>query len=74
MRIDSASSVPPHIHPPIAQVPSAIRETLKGAVRYSISALLGLISEFMTFLVGLGPLSAAISARNSFELEVRPCP
>ena len=27
--IDSASSVPPHIQPPIAQVPMATRDTLR---------------------------------------------
>src|SRR5208337_4173954 len=45
--IASASSVPPHIHPPIAHAPSAMRETLSGAAIYSISALFGLISELM---------------------------
>src|SRR5580765_6855608 len=27
--MDSTSSVPPHIHPPMAQVPSAIRELMR---------------------------------------------
>jgi hypothetical protein len=29
VEIDSASSVPPHIHPPIAHVPSATADTLR---------------------------------------------
>ena len=38
--IASLSSVPPHIHPPIAQVPSAMREASRGnpaIFRYSIA-------------------------------------
>src|ERR1700722_11538085 len=55
--IAAVSSVPPHIQPPIAQVPSAMRESLKGVARYSISALSRLGSEVMIFLVSCMPRS-----------------
>src|SRR5271165_1733305 len=64
--IASASSVPPHIHPPIAHVPSAMRETANGAARYAISALSGLISEVITFLLW-EPANVAPRAQSSRE-------
>jgi hypothetical protein len=36
--IDWVSSLPPHIQPPIAQVPSAMRETMSEVVGISISS------------------------------------
>src|SRR5580704_14070118 len=36
VRMDSFSSVPPHIQPPMAQVPSAIRELIKFVPLISI--------------------------------------
>ena len=35
----SASSVPPHIHPPIAQVPIATGDTLSDVPGISVSAM-----------------------------------
>jgi hypothetical protein len=35
----SASSLPPHIHPPIAQVPSAMREPFIGTVPMAIISI-----------------------------------
>ena len=37
--IDSASSVPPHIQPPIAQVPSVMRETLSPVPGMSANSM-----------------------------------
>src|SRR5579862_3024421 len=51
VRIDSASSLPPHIQPPIAQVPRAIRETfifVPDMIVYSIA-------PFLSRMAGLQP-------------------
>src|SRR5271165_926613 len=71
--IASASSVPPHIHPPIAHVPSAMRETLNGAARYSIPALFGLISEIMVSCPSLArrsrDMSTSIDVARKTDLQ-----
>src|SRR5215204_1532497 len=59
VRMDSASSVPPHIQPPIAHVPSAMREAFTGAVaisRVSMSAFEALLSRviFQFFVLSSG--------------------
>src|ERR1700735_653633 len=85
--IAAGSSVPPHIQPPIAQVPSAMRESLKGVARYSISAVSRLASEVMIFLVRCLPRSFFDRRRRTpiyrsenachdlclNDLEYRPC-
>src|SRR5271163_2193579 len=71
VRIDCASSVPPHIHPPIAQVPRPMRETLSGVPVISMDSMRGLIelgraviaveviSEFLSNRAPIGESSTA---------------
>src|SRR5216683_6868032 len=63
VRMDSFSSVPPHIQPPMAQVPSAIRELMRFVpsmlMNSSMVVLLVVWSEIVIFLakplwVGVG--------------------
>src|SRR5580658_6762532 len=73
--IAAASSVPPHNHPPIAHVPSAMREALNGAARYSISALFGLISEIMisrpSLVRGSRHMPTSIDVARNADLKAR---
>src|ERR1700686_1704423 len=53
VRIASASSVPPHIHPPIAHVPSAMGDTLSdvpGVTANAQSRLYGAANPALTYL------------------------
>src|SRR4029077_20286373 len=69
VRMDSFSSVPPHIQPPMAQVPSAIRELMIFVPLTSIySCMLSL--SFLVVLVSLATEHAwrdAIAAGQIFQ-------
>src|SRR5262249_58228856 len=55
---DSASSLPPHIHPPMAQVPSATRETLSDVPGISTRCMLiSRVSDWRAMVLVLGKLS-----------------
>src|ERR1700752_4592620 len=69
---DSASSVPPHIHPPIAQVPIATDETLSEVPGISVSAsfILTSISRDRRRGVESGFLLGDASKRSPVEITV----
>src|SRR5229473_3743704 len=64
VRIDSFSSLPPHIQPPMAQVPSAIREELRLVpLILMCSSMLSLSCSFLKIVVFLAqPLWVRVGA------------
>jgi hypothetical protein len=66
--IAAVSSVPPHIHPPIAHVPRAMRDTLKDLASCSIPALSGLISEVV--VSGSAAVSVMIFSSNIADVTI----
>src|SRR5271167_2551285 len=70
VRIDSFSSVPPHIQPPMAQVPSAIREAIRFVPLISMySNMVSLPAPFIEKSVSLAkPLGVGVRA-----IEVMRC-
>src|ERR1700730_16483051 len=59
VRIESCSSVPPHIHPPIAQAPRPIREIsifvfpiLRNSIPFLLSGLVGTALNRLNRLAG----------------------
>jgi hypothetical protein len=53
VEIDSASSVPPHIQPPMAQVPIATRDTLSDVPGISArSMLISRVSDRRAMVIG----------------------